>query len=67
MRLDLVPPAGVFILVVTLLVKPVGAYLERVLERQRTFLDPLLLPIEGFLHRLVWSDLRREMDWKHYC
>jgi potassium-transporting ATPase potassium-binding subunit len=66
MRLDAVPPVIVFLLVVTLLVKPMGAYLERVFERQKTFLDPLLLPIERLIHRIVWSDLRVEMDWKRY-
>jgi K+-transporting ATPase ATPase A chain len=62
MRLDAVPPVIVFLLVVTLLVKPIGAYLERVFERQKTVLDPLLLPIERLIHRMVWSDLRVEMD-----
>lgn len=66
MRLDVVPSVVVFLLVVTLLVKPIGVYLERVLERQKTFLDPPLLPIERFIHRMVWSDLRIEMDWKRY-
>ena len=39
--------AGLFVMVVALLVKPVGAYLERVFERRRTLLDP-------FFFR--WSD-----------
>ena len=59
--------AGAFILVVALLVKPVGAYLERVFERQRTLLDPLLLPLERLIHRLVGIDPKCEMDWKRYA
>jgi len=59
--------AGAFILVVALLVKPVGAYLERVFERQRTLLDPLLLPLERLIHRLVGIDPKSEMDWKRYA
>ena len=58
--------AGLFVMVVVLLVKPVGAYLERVFERQRTLLDPILLPIERLIHRLVGVDCLREMDWKRY-
>jgi K+-transporting ATPase ATPase A chain len=58
--------AGVFVLVVALLVKPVGAYLERVFERRYTFLDPLLLPAERLIHRLVGIDAKCEMDWKRY-
>jgi K+-transporting ATPase ATPase A chain len=58
--------AGLFVIVVVLLVKPVGAYLERVFERRQTFLDAILLPIERWIHRLVGVDCRREMDWKRY-
>ena len=58
--------AGAFVLVVALLVKPVGAYLERVFERRHTFLDPLLLPAERLIHRLVGIDPECEMDWKRY-
>ena len=57
---------GIFLLVVVLLVKPVGAYLERVFERRRTFLDPLLRPVERLIQRLVRLDPAREMDWKRY-
>jgi K+-transporting ATPase ATPase A chain len=58
--------AGAFVLVVALLVKPVGAYLEGVFERRHTFFDPLLLPVERLIHRLVGIDPKREMDWKRY-
>jgi len=58
--------AGLFVLVVVLLVKPVGVYLELVFERRQTLLDPILLPIERLIHRLVGIDCQREMDWKRY-
>jgi potassium-transporting ATPase potassium-binding subunit len=58
--------AGAFVFVVALLVKPVGAYLEHVFERRHTFLDPLLLPAERLIHRLVGIDPKCEMDWKRY-
>ncbi len=54
-------------MVVALLVKPVGAYLERVFERRHTFLDPLLLPAERLIHRLIGIDPKCEMDWKRYA
>ena len=41
--------AGLLVMVVALLVKPVGAYLERVFERRHTFFDPLLLPAERMI------------------
>lgn len=58
---------GIFVLIVVLLVRPVGAYLERVFERQRTFLDPLLRPAERLILWLVRVDPEREMDWQRYC
>ena len=58
--------AGLFVMVVALLVKPVGAYLERVFERRQTFLDAVLLSVERLIHRLVGTDCLREMDWKRY-
>src|SRR4029077_17680350 len=58
--------AGLFVIVVVLLVKQVGAYLERVFERRRTLLDPLLLPLEQLIHRLTGIDPKSEMDWKGY-
>ncbi len=58
--------AGLFVMIVVLLVKPMGAYLECVFERRRTLLDPILLPIERLIHRFVGIDYQREMDWKRY-
>ena len=58
--------AGLFLMVVALLVKPVGTYLEHVFERRDTSLDPILLPIERVIHRLVGIDPTFEMDWKRY-
>jgi potassium-transporting ATPase potassium-binding subunit len=55
-----------FILVLVILVKPVGAYLERVFERQPTSLDPLLAPIERLVHRLIGIEPKSDMDWKRY-
>ena len=43
----------VFLLIVVGLARPVGLYLARVAQRQRTFFDPLLSPIESLLHRCL--------------
>ena len=59
--------AGLFLAVVFLCVKPVGAYLDRVFARQRTFLDPLLLPLERLVHRLAGIDPKFEVGWKRYA
>ena len=58
---------GFFLLLLTLLVKPVGGYMARVFQRQRTLFDPLLRPLERFLYRATRVDDQQEMDWKQYA
>ena len=43
---------------------PLGAYMARVYKRERTFLDPLLGPVEKFIYRLSGVKAEQEMDWK---
>jgi K+-transporting ATPase ATPase A chain len=57
----------VFLLIVGLLVRPVGAYLACVFSGQRTWLDPVLSPLERGLYRLAGVDPAVEMDWKRYA
>lgn len=47
---------AVFLLIVTLLVRPVGGYLDRVFARERTVLDPVLAPVQRALYRLAGID-----------
>ena len=58
---------AVFLLCVTLLVKPAGSYMARVFERRPTPLDRLLCPAETALHRLLGVDPEREMAWVEYA
>ena len=58
---------GVFLLIVALLVKPVGAYLACVFSGERTWLDPVLRPLERAIYRLAGVDAAAEMDWKRYA
>ncbi|MCQ2031930.1 potassium-transporting ATPase subunit KdpA [Stutzerimonas zhaodongensis] len=57
--------AAFFILV--LLPAPwLGRYLFRVMEGERTWLTPLLLPVERLCYRIAGVDENREQDWKGY-
>lgn len=54
--------------VLLLLTKPLGVYLEKVLDPQgKTFLDPLMKPLERTLYRFTGVDANIEQDWKHYA
>ncbi|MHB1426155.1 MAG: potassium-transporting ATPase subunit KdpA [Gemmataceae bacterium] len=52
---------AVFLGIVVGLARPVGVYLARVFEREKTFLDPLLRPVEALLHRLLRVQPEQEM------
>jgi K+-transporting ATPase ATPase A chain len=56
-----------FIALVLLLARPMGAYMTQVFERRRTFLDPLLTPVERLLYRLTGIDADHEMRWTEYA
>ena len=57
----------VFLLIVGLLVKPVGTYLARVFSGERTWLDPVMGPLERGIYRVAGVDPAAEMDWKRYA
>jgi K+-transporting ATPase ATPase A chain len=57
----------VFLLVVLTLTKPLGAFMTRVFNREKTFLDPVLRPIEKLVYRLTGVDEATEMGWKEYA
>ncbi len=46
---------------------PLGAFMARVLEGERTFLHPVLGPLERGLYRLMGIDGSEEMGWKTYA
>ena len=53
--------------IVTILVKPLGGYLERVFSRQRIVLDRLCVPVERLIYRITAVDPDLEMTGKEYA
>jgi K+-transporting ATPase ATPase A chain len=47
--------------------KPLGAFIARVYNHEKTFLDPLLRPIERLIYRLTGVNDQREMHWTEYA
>ena len=52
---------------VLLVTKPLGIFMTRVFNRERTLLDPILRPIERFIYRVTWVDEDHEMRWTEYA
>ena len=44
-----------------------GVFMTHVFNRERTFLDPLLRPIERLIYKLTRVDAEREMRWTEYA
>jgi len=57
---------GLYLLVLFLITKPMGIFLGRVFEREKTFLDPVLRPVERLIYRLCGVDEKKEMRWTEY-
>jgi len=57
---------GFYLLVIFLLTKPLGIFMTRVFNREKTFLDPVFRPIEKLFYRLTGVDENHEMRWTEY-
>ncbi|NDF01316.1 MAG: potassium-transporting ATPase subunit KdpA, partial [Verrucomicrobia bacterium] len=58
---------ALFVGILALITKPLGLYLVQVLDANgRTWLDPIVRPIERFSYRLMGVKAEQEQDWKQY-
>ena len=56
-----------FLLLVFLVTRPMGVLMARVFSREKTFLDPVLRPLERLLYRVTAVDENHEMRWTEYA
>ena len=57
----------VYLAVIFAVTKPLGIFMARVFNRERTFLDPVLRPMERLLYRLTLVDEDHDMKWTEYA
>ena len=57
---------ALFFLLIVLIARPLGIYMTNVFERRKTFLDPVLAPVERLLYRLTGVEADKEMRWTEY-
>ncbi len=55
-----------YLSLLTLLAKPMGLYLLKVYNGEKTFLDFVFRPIERAVYWLTRVDAKKEMNWKEY-
>jgi potassium-transporting ATPase potassium-binding subunit len=56
-----------FLALVLAVTKPMGVFMTHVFNREHTFLDPVLKPIERLTYKLTRVDAEREMRWTEYA
>jgi K+-transporting ATPase ATPase A chain len=56
-----------FLALILVVTKPLGLFMAHVFNCERTFLDPLLRPVERLVYRLTGVDETREMRWTEYA
>jgi K+-transporting ATPase ATPase A chain len=58
---------AIYVAALVLITKPLGLFLNRVLDPNgRTWLDPILRPLEKLTYRVLRVDATKEHDWKQY-
>jgi potassium-transporting ATPase potassium-binding subunit len=55
-----------FFVAVLAVTKPAGLFMVKVFSRERTWLDPMLRPVEKLIYKLTGVDEDREMRWTEY-
>jgi K+-transporting ATPase ATPase A chain len=58
---------GLYLLAILAVTPLIGRFMTRVFNRERTWLDPVLRPIERLIYRATGVDETREMRWTEYA
>jgi K+-transporting ATPase ATPase A chain len=56
-----------FLALIFAVTKPLGIFMARVFNREKTFMDPALRPLERLLYRVSRVDETHEMRWTEYA
>jgi len=57
----------IYLVMLVALAKPLGSFMAAVYEGRRTFLSPLLRPLEALIYRVAGVDEKSEVGWKRYA
>src|SRR5580765_3011748 len=57
----------VYLAAILAVTRPLGRFMTRVFNREHTWLDPVLRPVERLIYRATGVDETREMRWTQYA
>src|SRR5271170_3899080 len=58
---------GIYVAVLLAITKPMGVYMACVFGGEKTFMDPVMRPVERLLYRVTGVDEKHEMRWTEYA
>jgi K+-transporting ATPase ATPase A chain len=58
---------GLYVLVLVLLTKPIGAYMAKVFAGERTWMHRVLRPLEAAIYKVCGIDEKHEQRWTQYA
>jgi K+-transporting ATPase ATPase A chain len=58
---------ALFLTLILAVTKPLGVFMARVFNREKTFLDPVIRPLEHLLYRVTGVDETHDMAWTEYA
>src|SRR5260370_32077868 len=64
--LNSVLQVAIFLVIVLLLTKPLGLYMYKIFNGERTWLSPVFVPVERFFYRLCGINPEGEQKWPGY-
>src|SRR5579859_1719654 len=64
--LNSVLQVAIFLVIVLLLSKPLGLYMYKIFNGERTWLSPVFVPVERFFYRLCGINPEEEQKWTGY-
>lgn len=57
---------SLYLIILVVLAIPLGKYIGKVMDGEKTFLSKILNPIENFIYKILKIDKDEELDWKKY-
>ncbi len=55
-----------YLAILVVLAIPLGAYIKKVMNGEKTFLSKVLVPCENLVYRIMRVDKEEQMSWKKY-
>ena len=58
---------AIYFVILVVMAIPLGAYIKKVMNGEKTFLSRILTPCEKLVYKVMHIDIHEEMNWKKYA